>query len=64
MRNHALDMNETKKAHDEVKTLAVEMMEALAHTIDAKDLYTRGHSVRVAKHSRIEEAINPERRYL
>ena len=46
-------MNDAITANEQIKTLTVEVMESLAHTIDAKDEYTRGHSTRVAKYSRM-----------
>ena len=42
-----------EKRREKVEKLSVQMIQALANTIDAKDAYTNGHSTRVAKYSRM-----------
>ena len=41
-----------KKKTDEVETIGLQAIMAIANTVDAKDVYTRQHSMRVAKYSR------------
>jgi putative two-component system response regulator len=43
---------ELQESHRKMTNLSVQVMLTLANTIDAKDEYTRGHSVRVANYSR------------
>ena len=42
-----------KKRQQEIEKLSIEVTMALSQTIDAKDKYTKGHSNRVAKYSRM-----------
>ena len=42
-----------KKRQHEIENLSMEVTTALTQTIDAKDKYTKGHSNRVAKYSRM-----------
>ena len=42
-----------KKRQEKIERLSIEVTTALSQTIDAKDKYTKGHSNRVAKYSRM-----------
>lgn len=49
--NKALVIAEKSKYHAKVEQMSLQMLNALANTIDAKDKYTNGHSFRVAEYS-------------
>ena len=50
-----------KAREAELKGITIESIEAIARTIDAKDAYTNGHSIRVGRYSRIiAEAMGME----
>ncbi len=54
--NFGMIYSREKKAEEreaELKEITLESIEAIARTIDAKDTYTNGHSIRVGHYSRI-----------
>ena len=46
-------LNELDETNDELQEINDSVLQALAKTIDAKDKYTNGHSVRAAKYSKM-----------
>ena len=48
-----LRFNAYRKRQEEIQKLSMEVTSALVQTIDAKDKYTKGHSSRVAKYSKM-----------
>ena len=53
-----------KKRQKEIEKLSIEVTTALSQTIDAKDKYTKGHSNRVAKYSRmLAEVLGENEKY-
>ena len=54
--NYGIMYSREKKAEErekELKGITIESIEAIARTIDAKDTYTNGHSIRVGHYSKI-----------
>ena len=48
-----LRFNAFRRRQEEIQKLSIEVTTALSQTIDAKDKYTKGHSTRVAKYSKM-----------
>ncbi|SHF05692.1 PAS domain S-box-containing protein/HDIG domain-containing protein [Thermoanaerobacter uzonensis DSM 18761] len=42
---------ENSKLYDEIKKLFIKTIEALAYAVEAKDVYTKGHSMRVSQYA-------------